>query len=64
MRITRIDIEGREGRFATIARRQGSRWIEITILTPYQPQGKGHLVAADAAARGRTEGSFHRRNYD
>jgi len=48
MRITRIDIEGREGRYATITRRKGCRWIEVTILTPYQPDGKDHRIAADA----------------
>jgi len=48
MRITRIDIEGREGRYATITRRKGSRWIEVTILTAYQPDGKDHRIAADA----------------
>jgi len=48
MRITRIDIEGRDGRYATITRRKGCRWIEVTILTPYQPDGKGHRIAADA----------------
>ena len=48
MRITRIDIEGRQGRYATITRRQGSRWIEVTILTPQKPDGKDHRIAADA----------------
>jgi len=48
MRITRIDIEGREGRYATIARRSGSRWIEVTILTPYEPDGSNSRIAADA----------------
>ena len=48
MRITRIDIEGRQGRYATITRRQGSRWIEVTILMPQKPDGKDHRIAADA----------------
>ena len=48
MRITRIDIEGRDGRYATITRRKGSRWIEVAILTAYQPDGKVHRLAADA----------------
>jgi hypothetical protein len=44
MRITRVDIEGRQGRFATIARRAGSEYIEVTILTPQQPDGEKRLV--------------------
>jgi hypothetical protein len=48
MRITRIDIEGRESRYATITRRKGCRWIEVTIITPCQPDGKDHRIAADA----------------
>ena len=48
MRITRIDIEGRPGRYATLTRLHGSVWIEITILTPYQPDGKEHHIAANA----------------
>ncbi len=48
MRITKIEIEGREGRYATIARRRPGRWIEVTILTPYQPDGQIHRIAADA----------------
>ena len=47
MRITRIDIEGRNGRYATITRRKGSRWIEVTILTAYQTDGKVRRIAAD-----------------
>lgn len=49
MRITRIELEGREGRYATITRRRGSQWIEITILTPDQPNGTDRRIAADAA---------------
>jgi len=48
MRTTRIDIEGREGRYATITRRTGSRWIEVTVLTPYEPDGSDSRIAADA----------------
>ena len=48
MRITRIDIEGRQGRYATITRRQGSRWIEVTILTPQEPDGKDHRIADES----------------
>jgi len=48
MRITRIDIEGREGRYATITRRNASRWIEVTILTPQEPDGKDHRITAAA----------------
>ena len=48
MRITKIEIEGREGRYATIARRRPGRWIEVTILTPYQPDGQIHRIAANA----------------
>jgi len=47
MRITRIDIEGRNGRYVTIARREGSRWIEVTTLTPYEPDGRDHKIPAD-----------------
>jgi len=46
MRITRIDIEGREGRYATVARRHGSKTIEVTVLTPQEPNGKAHRVRA------------------
>jgi len=51
MRITRIDIEGHApggSRYATIFRRRGSRWIEVTVLTPQKPDGKEHRIAADA----------------
>lgn len=48
MRTTRIELEGRQGWYATIARRRGSKWIEITVLTPYLPDGKEHRIAADA----------------
>ena len=51
MRITRIDLEGRPGRYATISRRRASRWIEVTLLTPSQPDGSEHRIAADAGSR-------------
>ena len=48
MRITRIDIQGNERtHYATIIRRQGSDQIEVTILTPNQPDGRIHHVQAD-----------------
>ena len=34
MRITRIDIEGKTGRYATISRSRGSSRIDISTLTP------------------------------
>jgi len=46
MRITRVDIEGRHGRFATLVRRTGSEHIEVTILTPQQSDGEKRLVHA------------------
>jgi len=47
MRITRIDFEGQNARFATLVRRRESRWIEITILTVDRPNGERLRVAAD-----------------
>jgi len=47
MRTTRIDVEGRPGRYATITRRQGADTIEVTILTPEHPDGRVHQVQAD-----------------
>lgn len=47
MRITRMDLEGSPGHYATIARRAGSDHIEVTILTPDQPDGRVHHVQAD-----------------
>jgi hypothetical protein len=46
MRVTRIDIEGRQGRYATICRRRGSPDIEVTVLTPERPEGAAMQVAA------------------
>jgi len=48
MRITRIEIEGRQGRYATITRRRGSQNTEVTVLTPRCPAGP----TMDIAARG------------
>jgi len=49
MRITRIDLEGTpgSGNYATITRKRGSDLIEVTILTPDQPDGRVHHVQAD-----------------
>jgi len=49
MRTTRIDIEGRRGRYATVSRREGARVIEITVLTPDRPGplGGGETFNAD-----------------
>ncbi|MBN2583203.1 MAG: hypothetical protein JXL80_09045 [Planctomycetes bacterium] len=46
MRITRVDIEGRQGRFATLVRKTDSEYIEVTVLTPEQPDGEKRLVHA------------------
>jgi len=50
MRTTRIDIEGRRGRYATVSRREGARVIEIVVLTPDRPGplGGGETFNADA----------------
>jgi len=50
MRTTRIDIEGRRGRYATVSRREGARVIEITVLAPDRPGplGDGETFQADA----------------
>jgi len=47
MRITRIDFEGRPGRYATAVRKRRSDSIEVTILTPEFPDGREHSVLAD-----------------
>ena len=47
MRITRIDFEGRPGHYAMAVRRRGDDWIEVTILTPENPDGRTHHVMAD-----------------
>ena len=46
MRITRIDIEGRRGYYATISRKQDSNTIEVTILTHEHPHGEEHRINA------------------
>jgi hypothetical protein len=50
MRITRIDIEGKPGHYATITHKTGSDQIEVTILTPDMPDGRVHRVQADCEA--------------
>ena len=47
MRITRIDLEGKPGFYATLRRPRVSDLIEVTILTPDQPDGRVHHVQAD-----------------
>lgn len=59
MRITRMEIEGRRGRYATITRRRGSPDIEVTVLTPEQPDG----AAMQVAARGDEAGEKVRRAF-
>ena len=50
MRTTRIDLEGDagNGHYATITRPRNSQHIEVTILTPAQPNGRVHHVQADS----------------
>jgi len=52
MRITRIEIEGRQGRYATISSRRGSPDIEVVILTPRCPNGTTLEVTAGSDADG------------
>ena len=48
MRITRIDFEGEnKGHYATSTRKQDADHIEVTILTPDNPNGLEHHVLAD-----------------
>lgn len=49
MRTTRIELEGKDGHYATITRKRGSEFIEVTILTPDLPNGKTHHVDASCA---------------
>jgi len=49
MKINRIDIEGNNGRYATIARRAGNDRIEVTILTPSEPNGRVERIPASSA---------------
>jgi len=46
MRITRIDIEGNEGRYATLTRPKGSDQVTITVLTPDRPNGRQVQIPA------------------
>ena len=46
MRTTRIEIEGRQGHYATISRRRGSPDIEVGVLTPKCPDGMTLEVTA------------------
>lgn len=48
MRTTRIDIEGRPGRYASITRKTGSAYIDVTIVTPEFPNGLEHHVDASS----------------
>ena len=48
MRITRIDLEGTEGRYASISRKRDSQYIEVTLLTPEAPDGRDYQVQADS----------------
>ena len=59
MRITRIEIEGRRGRFATITRQRGNPNIEVTVLVPERPEG----MKMDVAARGDETGEKVRRAF-
>ncbi len=51
MRITRIDFEGKPGRYATAQRRVGgvgtANEVVVTILTTDQPNGREHHVQPD-----------------
>jgi len=47
MRLTRIDLEGRTGYYATAKRKRYSDHIEVEILTPETPDGKIHHAKAD-----------------
>jgi hypothetical protein len=57
MRITRIEIEGRRGRYATITRQRGNPNIEVTVLIPERPDG----MTLEVAARGDENGEKDRR---
>jgi len=59
MRITRIEIEGRRGRFATITRQRGNQNIEVTVLIPERPDG----MTLEVAARGDETGEKVRRAF-
>jgi hypothetical protein len=59
MRITRIEIEGRKGRYATITRQRGKANIEVTVLVPEHPDG----MLMQVAARGDETGEKVRRAF-
>ena len=59
MRITRIEIEGRRGRYATITRQCGNPNIEVTVLVPERPDG----MKMNVAARGDEAGEKVRRAF-
>lgn len=59
MKVTRIDLEGRNGRYATISRKRGSQDIDVTILTPERPEG----LPMQVAARGDETGEKVRRAF-
>ena len=59
MKVTRIDLEGRSGRYATIRRQRGSQDIDVTILTPDRPEG----LPMQVAARGDETGEKVRRAF-
>lgn len=46
MRITRIDLEGEQGRYANMTRKRGSEYIEVEILVPERPNGRVLQVEA------------------
>lgn len=48
MKVKRIELEGREGRHASITHSSDRRRIEVLVVTPYQPEGRVHQIAADA----------------
>ena len=59
MRITRIEIEGRRGRYATITRQRGNPNIEVAVLVPERPDG----MTLEVAARGDETGEKVRRAF-
>jgi hypothetical protein len=59
MRITRIEIEGRRGRYATITRQRGNPNIEVAVLVPERPEG----MKMEVAARGDETGEKIRRAF-
>jgi len=47
MRITRIDLEGQAGCYATIERQRDSDYIHVALVTRGNPGGFDHYVMAD-----------------